>query len=493
MIDFKALAETMKAQNIPVEQINSVIAKYAVMYEHKHGRGSFQKDTMPDAGYPALGGRILDGSPFSLTNETIFNGLPINRGGNAISNWLPNGRMKARKKDVQHLEFIIPHEFDISAETYAEWLAGLSIGECGYGPSADWSGFRYQSEGGTFSWSTQMLKQIEDGGLPYYESMPLGLGYNLQGADGSVMRITNDGDWALALILMMAEDHLNYVTTFGYKENSEMEWDGILAIVTAGYVQAHVVGRGVPHWADPLITDGSGIVTATNLLSEMLQQVRHIRRRANMKNWPIAQGDMIFYMSSMMWDQLAEEIAAGALLNYTTTYNFQAEIDIAVFEERLLRTRTGGFGMGMVPIDGVGVPVIVDDNMGVNSTVEVSAATVPAVTSDVLLLTRQAGNFQLWSHDFLDYRDLGGPRFPNESFGVQNGFGKAGRIDEANKCYFYYMEMMGRLSCNMLPLQARITSVSLPVLSQYGIEAPSAYSNKQFYPYAVHGSIETMG
>ena len=492
-MDAKSLAKILKSQGVPAEQIDSIIAKYAVAYDHTKGQGRFQKDTMPAAGFPAPGGRMLDGSPFSLTNETVFNGLPINRGGNAISNWLPTGKMKGRKKDVQHLEFIIPNGFDIDTQTYAEWLATLSIGECGYGPSADWNGFAYQSEGATFSWSTEMLKQIESGGMPYYESMPLGFGYDLVGADGTTMRIESDADWALALILMMAEDHLNYVTSFGYKENSEMEWDGISAIVTLGYVQAHVVGRGVPHWADPLVTDGSGIVTAADLLSQMHQQVRHLRRRASMKNWPIAQGDMVFYMSHMMWDQLSEAIAAGALENFSTSYGFTGGITIDAYLTRLAETRNGGFGMGIVPIDGIGVPVIVDDNMGVNSTVEIATVVTPAVTGDVFLLTRRAGNLQLWSHDFLDYSDLGGPRFPNEEFGIQNGFGKAGRVDEANKCYYFYMEMMGRLSCNMLPLQGRITSVSLPTLSEYGIEAPSAYADKQFYPYATAGSIETMG
>ena len=492
-MNYKELANTLKEAGVAPEKIESTIALAAINYEKISGKKyDYRKDTMPAEGYPPPGGRILDGSPFSLTNQMIFNGVPMNRGGNAISNWLPTGKMTGRKKQVQHLDFIIPNGFDIDTQTYAEWLATQSIGECGYGPSGDWSGFTYESGGGSFSWSTKMLKQIEDGGLPYYEQMPI-TGYNLLNADGSTTRIESDADWALALVMMLSEDHLNYVTTFGYAENSDMEWDGIMAIVTDGYVQAHTVGRGVPHWANPMIVDGSAIVTAAELLSEMHQMVRHARRRARLKNWPIAMGDMVFYMSAMMWDQLAEEISAGALLNYTNAYNFEGQIDIAAFETRLLRTRTGGFGMGVIPIDGVDVPVIVDDNMGVNSTIEISAVVTPAVTGDVLLLTRRAGNFQLWSHDFLDYSDLGGPRHPDESFGVQNGFGKAGRVTEANKCFYWYMEMMGRLTCNMLPLQGRITSVSLPVLSQYGIEAPSAYSNKQFYPYKVHGSIEPMG
>jgi len=486
-MNFKALAESMKAQGIPAEEINSVIGKYVALNEHRYG-----KDTMPAEGFPAPGGRVLDGGPFSLINETIFNGIPINSGGNAISRWLPSGKMKSRKKEVQHLEFIIPDGFDIDTETYAEYLAGLDIGECGYGPSVDWSGFRYQSEGGTFSLSTKMLKQIESGNLPYYETMPLGFGYNLVGADGSTMRIDNDGDWALALILMMSEDHLNYITTFGYKENSDMEWDGLSAIVTTGYVEAHTVGRGIPHWANALIVDGSAIVTAVDLLSEMHQMVRHLRRRAQMKNWSIATGDMVFYMSAMMWDNLSHHIASGALEQHLDTYNFAGGITIDVYLERLAAIRGGGFGTGVIPIDGLPVWVITDANMGVNSTIEISAVVTPAVTSDVFLLTRQAGNFQLWSHDFLDYSDLGGPQFPNEEFSVQNGFGKSGVITEANKCYFYYLEMMGRLSCNMLPLQGRITSASLPTLSQYGNEAPGFYT-PDFYPYQVKGSITTMG
>lgn len=492
-MNYQQLQAVLEDQGVAPEQRNAIIAKYAAMYDHVNGRDSWKKDTMPAAGFPMPpNGTMLNGGPFSLTNETVFNGLPVNSGGSAISRWLPTGKMKGRKKEVQHLEFITPHGFDIETQTYAEYLAGLEIGECGYGPSADWSGFAYQSDGGSFSLSTKMLKQIESGGIPYYESMPLGFGYDLVGANGTTMRVEDDSEWALALVLMMAEDHLNYVTTFGYRENSDMEWDGVSAIVTNGYVEAHTVGRGVPHWANPLIVDGSAMVTAAEILGQMHQMVRHIRRRAQLKNWNIAPGDIVFYMSSLMWDNLAHHIALGGVEQITAAYGVATSTSYDAYLNRLQGIRTGGFGMGMIPIDGVPIYVITDPNMGVNSTVTVGAVTSQAVTSDIFLLTRKAGNFQLWSHDFLDYSDLGGPRMPNESFGVQNGYGKAGVITEANKCYFYYMEMVGRLSCNMLPLQGRITSASLPVLSGYGNEAPS-FTSQDFYPYVAKGSLTPLG
>ena len=435
---------------------------------------------------------MLDGGPFSVINETVFNGLPVNSGGNKISRWIPSGKMTSRKKDVQHLEFIVPKDYDPDTQTYGEYLALLDIGECGYGPAATWSGFRYQVEGGSFSVTTDMLKQIESGGLPYYESMPLNFGYDLIGADGSTMRVEDDADWALALSIMMAEEHLNYVTTFGYNENSIMEWDGISAIVTAGYVDAHTVGRGVPHWADPLIRDGAAIVTAAETLSEMYMMVTHIMNRAQMKNWPLVPGNIVFYMSSAMWDLLAAHIASGALEQFQTSYNFTGGITIDSYLNRLEETRRGGYGYGVVPINGFPIYVIPDNNLGVNSTVTISSVDYAAVTSDIFLLTRQAGRFQLWSHDFLDYSDLGGPSFENETFAVQNGYGKGGYVTESNKCYYYYMEMVGRLSCNMLPLQGRITSVSLPTGSVYSMEAPGFYS-PEFYPYVAKGSLNPMG
>jgi hypothetical protein len=485
------LVKSLKEQEVGAEVIQGVITKYYAGMDHKNGGDTWRKDTMPAGGYEMPGGRVLEGGPFSLINETVFNGLPVNSGGNAISRWIPSGKMKARKKEVQHLEFITPHGYDIENQTYAEWLATLDIGECGYGPHADWSGFRYQADGGSFSLSTRMLKQIEDGGLPYYESMPLGFGYDIVGANGSSMRIEDDAEWALALVMMMSEDHLNYVTTFGYKENSQMEWDGISAIVTLGYVEAHTVGRGIPHWANPLVIDGSGIVSAAELLSELHQMIRHIRRRAQLKNWTIAPGDIIVYMSSMMWDNLAHHIALGGVEQITSAYGVEIRDSYDAYLRRLQEVRNSGFGMGYIPIDGMPVYVLTDPNMGVDTTLDIGGSTSAAVTSDVFVLTRQAGNFQLWNHEFLDYSDLGGPRFDNETFGVQNGYGKGGYITEANKCYFYYMEMVGRMTCNMLPLQGRLTSVTIPVLSQYGNEAPGFYS-QNFYPYKAHGSLQVI-
>ena len=486
------LIKALQEQNLSGEEILAVLTKYSALSEHRNGDARYSKDTMPAGGFPPPGGRMLDGGPFSIINETVFNGLPITRGGDKISQWIPSGKMTSRKKDVQHLEFIVPKDYDPETQTYGEYLAGLNIGECGYGPAATWSGFRYSVEGGTFSVTTDMLKQIESGGLPYHESMPLSFGYDLIGADGSVMRLDDDADWALALAIMMAEEHLNYVTTFGYRENSIMEWDGVLAIVTNGYVDAHAVGRGIPHWANPLIRDGAAIVTPAEALSEMYMMVTYILNRAQMKNWPILPGDIVFYMSASMWDLLAAHIASGALEDFQTSYNFTGGITIDSYLNRLEQVRTGGFGYGVVSINSFPVYVITNNNMGVNSTITISASPAAAITSDILFLTRQAGSFQLWSHDFLDYADLGGPSFENETFSVQNGYGKAGYITEANKCFYYYMEMMGRLSCNMLPLQGRITSVSLPTGSVYSMEAPGFYS-PEFYPYIAKGSLNPLG
>lgn len=458
----KLILELLKATGIDVANADAI--------------SRYLKDTMPAAGRPSTG-YLYDRGPFSLIDDDIFSSVVS--GGGPLTQWLPSRFINDRFDHISHLEWVAPKGFD-GSETYAEFLSNIEIPECGYGPSTSWSGFSYQMQGGSFSWTTDMMKPYQDGGTKYYENSPM---YTLRGGNGfSGNPLSSDQEWAVARLFHVLEPHVDYVLKHGDRNNSNMEWDGIEQIIRPGYVQSRRVGPGVPHWADPIVVNGVTLTTIQAALTQIRKVIRRLRNRARSRNWTVQEGDMVVLMSATMWDQLAEYIAMGAMYRYDDTFNFNGEMSYRDFRDEYRDTRTGGIGYGVIPIDGTNIPVLADPNMGINVTLDPSGTPEPAVMGDIYVLTRRANGVTLLEQQYVDWRKLDYPAINEDIVELEQGHVRAGWITESNKCFYYYAEMAGRMASYYQPMQAVIQNVTIPTLDESEMEAGMFYA-PDYYAY----------
>lgn len=430
-----------------------------------------RKDAMPVAGR-VPGHRMYEDGPFSQLEDEITS-LYID-GGSPLMNWLPSRKITSRFERVSHLEWIAPEGYD-GSHPYPDWLASLTIPDCGYGPSTSWSGFTYQQTGGQFSFTTGMMKPWEDGGSRYYEDSPI---YQMRGPNRQ--DISDDKEWAVARVLLVMQQHLDYVLKHGQRANSNMEWDGLLEQIQPGYVQARVIGSGIPHWADPVYTNGAVLTTIMGLLQTIRYTVRRLRNRAGDRQWSIQMGDMVVLMPSVFWDIIAETVAAGGMYAYTNTPGFNGQMTFREFREELRSIKSGGLGFGTMDVDGDLIPILTDRNMGYNVTID-DTVDVPGYVGDVMVLTRRAGGMTLLEQQYVDWTQLDYPAINEEQFALQQGQVRAGWITESNKCFYYYAEMAGRVVVRMMPLQAAITNVMLALPNGMAANEGGMFWNPDFY------------
>ena len=436
----------------------------------------YLKDAMP-AGGRATSGYLYENGPFSLIDDDIFSAVVT--GGSPLMQWLPTRFINDRFDNVAHLEWIAPEGFN-GAQTYAEYLANVDIDDCGYGPSTSWSGFAYQMTGGSFSWTTNMMKPYQDGGTKYYENSPM---YTIRGQAGVVGNpLSSDREWAVARLFHVLEGHLDYVLKHGDRANSNMEWDGLDTIIRPGYVQSRRIGPGTPHWADPIVVNGVTLNDTADILKRVRQVVRRLRNRANSRNWQIQAQDMAILMPATMWDQLAEFIAMGAMYRYTNQFGFDGRQTFSDFRSEYRDTRAGGIGFGTIDVDGTPVPVLADPNMGMNVTIDPAGTPVPGVMGDIYVLTRRANGITLLEQQYVDWRNLDYPTMMEDIVDLEQGHVRAGWITESNKCFYYYAEMAGRMVSYFQPMQGVIRNVALETLDQNEMEAGMFYA-PDFYAY----------
>ncbi|APU89042.1 hypothetical protein Rctr85_013 [Virus Rctr85] len=421
-------------------------------------------------------GWLYDNGPFTLIDDDPISA--VIPGDSPLGRWLPSRRITDRFETVSHLEWVAPQGFD-GSQTYAEYLAGVQIDDCGFGPSTSWSGFQYQMQGGKFSWTTSKMKVYPDGGVKYHDKQPL---YTLRGSSIG-QPLSSDKEWAVARVLIAMAQHLDYVLKFGNVSNSVMEWDGLSQILTPGYVQARIFGPGIAHWADPLVVNGAPITTPGALAQAIRVTVRRLRRRLRDRNWMTGPGDMAVFMSSTMWDNLAEFVASGAFYRYSNAFGFDGEMTFRDFRQEYRDAKTGGLGFGTLEIDGEPVPVIADGTLGMNVTLDPDGTPKPAVAGDIYVLTRRANGMALLEQQYVNWDVLDYPTGdPETTFTVQNGLVRAGWITENNTCFYYYGEMGGRVVSYMQPLQGVIRNVVLETLDSNENESGAFYS-PDFYAY----------
>ena len=438
---------------------------------------AYAKDTV--ANRPTHGFLYMNG-PFSfLENEPLSS---VITGGSPLLNWIPYRLVDYRYTTGSHLEWVAPDGFD-GSQTYREYLRGLDIADCDYGPTAVWSGFEYQLPGNsTWSFQSPAMKE-DDFGMRDYEKSPI---YAVRGDNAGRMPLQDDAAWGQARALFLMEQHMNYQIIYGDRNNSEMEFDGIDTILQPGYITSKVVGPGTPYFAQPLVMNAAGVTSAQTILTYIRSLVRKMRTRLQQRSWNVAYGDMVIVIPAGLWVYIAEAMAAGAGAPFAN-YGFAGQMTYRDFNAELQRIMASGAGQfnGTIDVDGDPVPVIAEPNMGVNRTITVGGQPKDAILGDIYILTKRVNGITLWEQKYVDYNKLTVPdngtqqTFKRPLF---NGLIRGGWKINNNACYQYYLKAAGRLECSFLPLQARINNVALVTLTANENEN-GQFWNQDFFPY----------
>lgn len=455
-INAKTLAEAIvKAQAAGVDIAD---AKALEVYMQTHA-----KDTL--TGNYSTEGMMYRNGPFSFITDDIFSS--VMNGGSEVVQWLPTRLVTSRFERVSHLEFVAPKGFD-GSQSYRDWLATITIADCDYGPTSSWSGFEYQMEGGEWSFQSPILK-VRDFGQRDFDQSPV---YNVRGDRTGAVDISTDADWAVAQALILMQQHVNYVYVYGDRHNSDMETDGLDVLIQAGFVQSRRVGPGIPHFANPLVINGSVLQTASEVLTVIRAMVRRFRSRAAQRGWAIADGDMAVVMPEAMWVYIAEELSRNGGyqgLALPTPRDFLEQKD------RILNAQ-------QIDVDGRPVTVLLDGTMGQNVTLNPNTgAESSAVAGDIFVLTRRAGGVNLLETQFLDWRQFDSPD-DTSKFSLMGGIVRAGWKNLNEKCFQYFAEMAGRMVTRYQPLQGRINNVVIQTLLHNENEAMS-YTAQDFQMY----------
>jgi hypothetical protein len=431
------------------------------------------KDTLQ--GDHPTSGLLYQNGPFSLIADDIIS-MAVDTG-SPLLQWIPTRAVDFRFPTVAHLEWVAPEGFD-GSDTYAEYLRTIDISECGYGPSAVWSGFEYQTEEGQWSFTSPKL-HVDDFGMRDYENSPI---YTVRGNSlGAVL--DNDADWAVARALMVMQQHMNYLIVNGDRSNSVMEYDGLDTVIAPGYVQSHLVGPGVPHWANPLVVNGAGVTDPVAILTLIRAVVRKLRARLQARRWGVAQNDMVVVMPAGMWSYIADAHASGGNVGFVTN-NFAGQMTYRDFLAERSRIMQGGIGYGFIDVDGTPIAVVPDENMGNNATINPGTdEEAGGVAGDIFILTRRANGITLLEQQYVNWGALDYPTNGTEDvFTVNGGLVRAGWLMENNKCFQYYAEARGRLASYAQPFQARINNVAVATLLSAENEGANFWS-PDFYAY----------
>ncbi len=439
----------------------------------------FLKAQLPDTSRSSSGW-LYENGPFSVNAEEAIS--EVISGGSPLLNWIPSRLVDYRTETVSHLEWIAPEGFD-GSETYREWLRGITIDDCEFGPTAVWSGFEYEMSGAEWSFTSPVLK-TRDFGEREYANSPI---YRVRG--GMIGQpLDNDADWATARAMFLMEQHMNYLAVYGDKGNSVMEYDGLDTIIQSGYAQSKKKGPGIPHWANPLVVNASASTTAADILKILRAVVRKQIQRALARKWSLQGGDMAIVMPAGLWAILAEALASGSGYNFDTNSSFNGQMDFRDFQAEYQRITSGGFGFGIIPVDGMSIPVIPDANLGNNVTIDPGGNEKPGIAGDIMILTRRAGGITLLEHQYTNWNAMKAPTQQENIFNAFGGLVRGGWNQINNECFQYYVKAGGRLICNFMPLQARINNIVLETTLESENEA-GAFWSPDFYAYdGVQGS-----
>jgi hypothetical protein len=137
-----------------------------------------------------------------------------------------------------------------------------------------------------------------------------------------------------------------------------------------------------------------------------------------------------------------------------------------------------------LPLGGRMIKVITDSNLGYSTTINTSGTDLPAHTSDIFVLVRKLNNQIVLENLFVDWNAMDYPNFDTETMAnIHGGLARTGYITEGNKCYYYYLEMGGRMVCRMMPLQGRLSNVTMAKHNLLETTEQTAFWAPDFYAF----------
>lgn len=403
-------------------------------------------------------------------------------GGSPLMKWLPARGVNHWNDPIAHLSWIAPEGFT-GSDSYEDYLADMeAVGECEFGDGYTYNICEYTLEMDRVSWST-INEPIKDeiNGMRQFERVPTRV---LRGQSAGIT-LDNDKDWSIARLALGAEDHLGYTILNGDPSGLKNTFEGIRPKLANGWVLQHKRGKGSCDFTDPRVISGVALNTPEAILRRIRALVRFIRMRAMERNYSISGDDMVIVMNPTMWTYIADAIAFGTLVSYGVPTNIELSISPEVVERTRARISGGGLGFGFIPIDGQAVPVIPETRLGGNSTLDGE----PAITSDILVLTKRFRGINILEMQWLDWSNLERSPFAMPRNDFEPEFFQGGmirvmpvRMNGNDRCWYYGAEMYGRVVSYMQPLQGVINDVTIPVDLDDEHESGS-FTSRNFYAF----------
>jgi hypothetical protein len=437
------------------------------------------RHTVPAA---AATGLIYQNGPFTwMTNELISD---VTYGGNILMQWMPTEIVPmVVEETVSHLSWVAPSGWQPGTQTYKDYLAqnfettAACERDCIAG---DWSAFDYNIKYGQACTTSGKLT-IDQFGTKQHANIAIP---RVRGGQAGFPMQT-DADWARARAAIVMEQHLDWNILYGTLGGNH-QWDGLYEQLTPGYIASHIVGGGAPHWANPLVVDGTSITTCDQLAEAVKAVIRFLRRRIRQHNYRVGFTDMAVVMPSAFWNYILDCLACGADTGCGTQPTGYTKADWRAERERLA---TGGVGYGVIEVDGIFIPVIPLEGIAVAG---VDGDGNQIITGDVMVLTRRMNGMNILAQQYLNWNDIDG--FLEAAYNSQieqGGVFKTNWISENDLCFQYNLEVRGRNIIRHMPLQARIASVSIPVVLEDGYELETGFLNEYFYAGMDTGGVLT--
>lgn len=450
--------------------------------------------------------RITDNS-FSGMNRGLFSYQAndvissVIRGQSKLLNWLPWTASNVWNEKVAHLTAVFGKDFD-GSESYIDYItADADPAECDFGSGAmqfqvhEYSvGYRRIST----SNKNNPLNHFDFGGMRQWQKSPL---VQFRGHDAG-LRINNDAEWALSMLAMDMEEHINYSAWWGDADRPTTKgmFYGMDSIITDGYVRARAENKGdASIFSDPLVYSGVSLNTPETLLRFIRNVIRHQYARFSQRGVTPAFGDYVVWMPRGIWEECAEVMAAG-LFNYRAMNGIQFQTTPEVFQREKQRYMTAGLGEGAIPVPGIGeIPVVTDEALG-TSIANVNGN--ESVTGDVYILLRRAYGLNALEMQYINWNEI--PSASNPPAGnshtagnylpqaYQNGMFRGSWQEVNNACYYYGMEAYMRMITRMQHFQAKITDVTIEVDRLRNAEAAS-WTHPNYYAFSAQGNIGGQG
>lgn len=264
------------------------------------------------------------------------------------------------------------------------------------------------------------------------------------------------------------------------------QFDGLKRLVKTGYVNANgqscaLMDSVIVNWNHNTLSGGTGetwngaaIGTGFDLIDVITEIVRNVRTRISwapsLASQGLSAGDMVIMLPQFLARCLLDAFTCWSVCP-GTQYN---EANIQTFEARTFRrTLDGGaFGDGRIFIDGMEIPLLVND----------IGTVVNGTEGDIWVLTGQVGSVKLLQGQYMDMR---GPATadPNALFSYTDGGRLLVWTNSENTCLEVVSEFRPRILGWAPWAQARIQNVRCQLAGPILVGDP----NSAYFPIGTTG------